>query len=176
MNAFKEIHGVAAWVVREGTGVWWPQDTHLKTKNLSLCLNKLTQPVSTFWSHISAIGNKITETLSSSRIRYVYVWKIKQSTPLPSSFGVSCFLQVAWTTAQHWMDRLGKESLIFPFYVGKNLERPFRENASTNFVTILCCGVLLLEFTFVWVSLHFGSFGSFGRVKSLMVKIEWKPL
>ena len=63
------------------------------------------------------------------------------------------------------MDRLGKESLIFPFYVGKNLERPFRENASTNFVTILCCGVLLLEFTFLWVSLHFGSLEALEELK-----------
>ena len=38
VNAFKEKHGEAGWVVREDTRVWWPQDTHLKTKHLSLCL------------------------------------------------------------------------------------------------------------------------------------------
>ena len=48
-------------------------------------------------------------------------------------------------------------SLIFRFYVGKILERPFGENGATSFVTIVCCGVLLLEFTYLWVNLHFGS-------------------
>lgn len=157
--------------------MWWPQDTHLKTKHLSLCLKKLVQPMSTFWSHISAIGNKITETLSSSGVHYVYVWKIKRSTPLPSllhwKFGCLLFSTRSLNSSTTLHGGVGRGKALFSlFYVGKILERPFRENAATNFVTIVCCGVLL-EFTYLWVNLHIGSNW---RVKSWMMKIEWKPL
>ena len=71
------------------------------------------------------------------------------------------------------MEGLGEGKPYFPDLCLQNLREALEKNAATNFVATVCCGVLLSEFTYLWVNLHIGS--NWG-VKSSMMKIEWKPL
>ena len=56
----------------------------------------------------------------------------EQNNPIPShsppfeAANDCCFLQAARTAAEHCMDWMGGKIFIFPFLVGKTLERPFR--------------------------------------------------
>ena len=59
--------------------------------------------------------------------------------PLPpaiQSWGVCCFLKVAWTVSKHCLEGMGEEKLSFPLWKsGKHQKVHLRRSASTHFVT-----------------------------------------
>ena len=70
----------------------------------------------------------------------LYLQRTKHSTPTPlssiQSWGVCCFLQVAWTVAQHYMEGMGKEKLHFSLLELANCQKgPLGKSVSTYFVT-----------------------------------------
>ena len=74
-----------------------------------------------------SIDDKIVKTRSSDEVTSEN--KTIQSPPTPFPFEAAndcCFLQAARTAAEHCMDWMGRKIFIFPFLVGKTLERPFR--------------------------------------------------
>ena len=69
--------------------------------------------------------NKIAETLSSSGIHCVYVWKIKQSTPLPSllhsKFGCLLFSTGSLNSSTTLHEGVGRgEALFSAFMLAKS--------------------------------------------------------
>ena len=56
--------------------------------------------------------------------------------PFVQSWGVCCFLQVAWTAAQHCMEGMGEGQLYFPFFeLAKHCRGPFKGSVPTKYVT-----------------------------------------
>ena len=84
----------------------------------------------------ASISDKIVETFYSNRVTS----ENKRMHTLPpytiQSSGVCCFLYVAWTAAQHYMEGMGEEKLYFHLLKSvKPQKAPLWQSVSTNFVT-----------------------------------------
>ena len=93
-------------------------------------------------SPTAAIGNKIVETLYSNRVTSENIRIHAHPSHVPSiqSWGVCCFLRVAWTMAQHCMEGMGEDKLYFPLLKsGKRQKALLGWRVSTDFVAYCGC-------------------------------------
>ena len=103
--------------------------------------------------HPPTIGDKIVETLYSSRTKQESQQKNPHPSPVPSiqSWGVCCFLQVARTSALHCVEGMGEEKLYFLLLKPvKRKKSPVQgQSVSTRFVadcSFLACATEELNF------------------------------